>query len=344
MMTSLQRLTDTAAGKPTDRIPVFCNLLDQGARELGMSLKEYYSKGEYVAEGQLRMRERYGYDNVWALFYVGREAELMGCRKIIFANDGAPNVGEMVIKSYDDIRKLQIPDSIEEHPAFEEPLKCLKILNSEVRGKYPICAYLTASMTLPAMLMGIEKWMELLFNGPKEVADELLTKCSEFFQKQIAAYRKAGVDLILYTNAFGSPDFVPMKFFHQRSMPWMKRDLAPGGVEDIAYMCASAGMNPVIDSVYNELNIKAFHLGPLDDVSEASRIIDGRALCIGVINDVKMIDWSKDQVKDEVKRIIEAGKPRGRFMLSTQVMPYAIPDENIKAMMDAAFEFGQFQQ
>jgi len=342
MMTALQRLTITAAGKPTDRIPVFCNLLDQGARELGMSLKEYYSKGEYVAEGQLRMRERFGYDNVWALFYVGREAELMGCRKIIFANDGSPNVGEMVIKSYDDIHKLQIPESIEDHPAFEEPLKCLRILNNEVRGKYPICAYVSASMTLPAMLMGMEKWLELLFSGPEELANELLTKCSDFLKKQIVAYRKAGADLILYTNAFGSLDFVPRKFFQMKSMPWMKRDLAQGGVEDIVYMCAGAALNPVIDAVLNELKIKAFHLGPLEDVAKASRIIDGRAMCIGVLNDIGMIDWSKDQVRNEVKRLIDDGKPGGRFMLSTQVMPYAIPDENIRAMVDAAFEFGKF--
>ena len=67
--------------RPSDRIPVFCNLLDQGARELGLSLEEYYSSGELVAEAQLRMRERYGHDNVWSLFYVGKEAELLGCRR-----------------------------------------------------------------------------------------------------------------------------------------------------------------------------------------------------------------------------------------------------------------------
>ena len=77
-MTPLEILVAAVTGQPAPRIPIFCNLLDQGARELGLSQKAYYANGENVAEGQLRMRARYGYDNVWSLFYVGKEAELLG--------------------------------------------------------------------------------------------------------------------------------------------------------------------------------------------------------------------------------------------------------------------------
>ena len=130
MTTAMQRLVAAINGESADRIPVFCNLIDQGARELGMSLKAYYSKGEYVAEGQLRMLEKYGHDNVWGLFYVGREAELLGCREIIFAENGPPNVEDFVIKSHADIAALQVPEDIGAHPLFEEELKCMRILKT----------------------------------------------------------------------------------------------------------------------------------------------------------------------------------------------------------------------
>jgi len=155
MTTGMERLVAAAEGKTSDRIPVFCNLIDQGAKELGLSLEKYYSRGEYVAEAQLRMREKYGYDNLWSVFYAGKAAELLGCKKIIFAEDGPPNVGEMVIQNYADIGRLRVPEDISAHPAFQEPLKCLRILKKEAGGKYPICAYVTSSMTLPAMLMGM---------------------------------------------------------------------------------------------------------------------------------------------------------------------------------------------
>ena len=72
----MDRLVAAIKGETSDRIPVFCNLIDQGVKELGLdSLHDYYQNGEYVAEAQLKMREKYGYDNVWSLFYVGKEAE-----------------------------------------------------------------------------------------------------------------------------------------------------------------------------------------------------------------------------------------------------------------------------
>ncbi len=83
MITAMDRLAAAIKGEKSDRIPVFCNLFDQGAAELGLSLQEYYSNGEYVAEAQLKMLQKYGHDNVWSLFYVGKEAALLGMQNSI---------------------------------------------------------------------------------------------------------------------------------------------------------------------------------------------------------------------------------------------------------------------
>lgn len=342
MMTGMERLVAAINGTLADRIPVFCNLLDQGAKELGLSLEEYYSSGEHVAEAQLKMRAKYGYDCLWSLFYVGKEAELLGCRKIIFAKDGPPNVGEMVIKKYDDITRLQVPDDITSHPAFAEELKCLRILKAEAGGKYPICAYLTASMTMPAILMGMEKWLQMLMLGPNDLRDELLAKCSDFFQKQAAAYRAAGADVLVYSNPFGSTDVIPLKFFNELSIPWMARDLGPGGTGGIVYYCGSSRFNNVIRAVIERLGIGVFYLSPMDDIAEGKRLVAGRGLTCGVINDIMLLEWSKEEIRAEVKRMIAAGKPGGKFLFGTLVMPYNIPEENIRIMLEAAYEFGRF--
>lgn len=340
-MTPLQILDAAVDGTAAPRIPIFCNMLDHGARELGMSLKEYYARGENVAEGQLKMCERYGYDNVWSLFYVGKEAELLGCRDILYAEDGPPNVADFVIKNYDDIDKLEIPDDITAHPAWGETAKCLNILRNEVGSTHSICAYLTASATLPSILMGMEKWLELLLTGPVDVRDELLRKCSEFFQKEAAAYRAAGANVLIYSNPFGSTSFIGMKRFKEFSMPWMKRDLAPGGVSNIVYYCGMAPFNNVIEQVRGELDIGVYYISPMSDLAEAKAIIGQRALTCGVIDDIKMIHWSEEETRAEVKRLCETGKPGGHFLFGTGVVPLAVPEANIKAMLDAAFEYGR---
>ena len=341
-MNAMERLVAAIHGTPSDRVPVFCNLLDQGAKELGLSLEEYYSSGEHVAEAQIKMRQKYGYDCLWSLFYVGKEAELLGCRKMIYAEDGPPNVGDMVIKDYEDIARLEIPDDLTAHPAFEETRKCLCILKAESGGRIPICAYLTASMTLPAILMGMEKWMHLLMMGPADLRDELLAKCSDFFRKQIAAYRAAGADVLVYSNPFGSTDFIPRKFFDELALPWMERDLAPGGTAGVVYYCGGARLNAVIDSVIERLRLGVFYLSPLDDLAEGKRIIGGRGLTCGVINDIMLLEWSKKEIRAEVQRMMEIGKPGRKFLFGTLVMPYGISEENIRVMLDAAYEYGRY--
>lgn len=342
MITGMDRLAAALNGTPSDRIPVFCNLLDQGAKELGMPLEEFYARGEHVAEAQLSMREKYGHDNVWSLFYVGKEAELLGCRKIKFVKDGPPNVEDFVIRKPEDVAALRVPEDITAHPAFEEELKCLRILRREAGGKYPICAYITATMTLPALLMGMDKWMELLFLGPAAPRDELLEKCHDFFVKEVKAFRDNGADVIVYANPFGSTDIVPMKYFRERSLPWIEKDIRAVGTRGIVYYCGMARLNKVIDLVLERTGIGVYYVSPLDDLSEAKKVIAGRGLCCGVINDIKLADWSKAEIEREVRRLIDAGKPGGKFLFGTGVMPYGIPEANIRTMLEAAYAYGRW--
>ena len=58
--------------------------------------------GEHVAAGQLKLRAQYGYDNVWSLFYVGKEAELLGCKDILFSDDGPPSVSVERLNAFGD--------------------------------------------------------------------------------------------------------------------------------------------------------------------------------------------------------------------------------------------------
>lgn len=339
-MTPLQILAAAINGTPAPRIPIFCNLLEQGPKALGMHAKDYFVNGAKVAEAQLRLLQRYGQDNVWSLHYVGKEAEILGCKGMMFADDGAPNVADFVIKRLDDIANLEVPVDITQHPAWQAVADCMNILRSEVGATHPICAYVTASTTLPSILMGMDKWMELFLLGPFDLRDELLRKCSDFVQRHIAALRAAGANVLVYSTPFGSPYFVNKKMIEKTVLPWMQRDLQGGGTQDLVYYCGTAPFNDVIDMVFAELNLKTFYISPLADLAGAKRLIHTRGLTCGVIDDIKMIHWTPEQTRAEVKRIIDMGKPGGHFLFGTGVMPLSIPEANIVAMMQAAFEYG----
>lgn len=343
MITGMERLTAAINGEKSDRIPVFCNLIDQGARELGLPIKEYFSDGAHVAEAQIRMREKYGFDNVWSLFYVGKEAELLGCDEIIYAADGPPNVGRFIINDFKEIEALTVPDDLTSHPGFEAQKKCLDMLRQEVGGRYPICAYITSTMSLPIMLMGMERWMELLFIGPPDLRELLLEKCFSFFVKEVAAYRHLGADVLVYSNPFGSTDTVPMKYFTDHSLPWIIREVEAVGARDMVYYCGMSRFNRVIDIVIQKTDFRSFYISPLDDLSQAKKIIGTRGLTCGVLNDIKLLDWPEEEIRRQVRQTIEAGTPGGRFLFGTGVMPYNIPEKSIRTMLEAAYEYGGFE-
>jgi uroporphyrinogen decarboxylase len=274
------------------------------------------------------------------LFYVGKEAEFLGCKEVLYSEEGPPNVLDFVIKNREDIYTLKIPENLMDEPSFQETKICLDILKREVKGKYPICVYATASMALPALLMGMDKWFDLLYSDD-EARDVLLEKCLLFFQKEVEAYRTLGADVVLYSNPFGSTDVVPMKTFQSLSLKWMRKEFNLIGVHDVVYYCGMARMGEVIEQIISEFGIKAFYLSPLDDLGKAIKVISGRAFFAGVINDIPLIDWNVEKMTLEIQKILDLGMPEKRFMFGTGLMPFAIPEKSIRFLVDYAVAHGK---
>jgi uroporphyrinogen decarboxylase len=191
--------------------------------------------------------------------------------------------------------------------------------------------------------MGMDRWMELLFLGPPDLTALLLEKCHELYVKEMLAYRAAGADVLVYSNPFGSTDIIPMDFFVKKSLPWIERDIKAVGTDGVVYYCGMAAMGRVIDQVLERTGIGVYYLSPFDDIARGSEIIAGRGLTCGVINDIELIDWSPEQIEHEVGRMIMAGKPCGKFLFGTGVMPRAIPERNIRIMLEAAYRHGSHE-
>ena len=339
MTTALGRLGALLTGGRPDRVPIACNLLEQGARELGVSIKEYYSRGESVAEGQLRLREKYGHDTLMGMFYSALEAEVLGCRNIVYSDAGPPNVGHLVINAPRDIVSLRLPEVMEDHPRFRELSTCLGILKRESAGRWPVLGVVTASFSLPAMLMGIGPWMELFLCGDSLLRDRLLELCSQFCSRQMAALRKAGADLIVYVNPVASATFITAGKFRELALPWVSRDLERHGPEGVIFFNGGGRINPILADL-KHTGIGAYYLNPFDDIAEARAILGPGPLIAGAINDIRLIDWTPQEIDCEVERIMRAGKEGGGFIFGTLLMPFGIPERNIHALMESAIRHG----
>jgi len=171
---------------------------------------------------------------------------------------------------------------------------------------------------------------------------ELLQKCSDFCIKLIKELRETGADGISYSNAVGSADFFSLEQFKDLSLEWIVRDIDAVGPEGITYFNGGGRINPMIDTIIKHTGITTYYINPLDDTAQAKKIIGDRGISSGVINDILLVDWQKEDIYKEVKSIMESGAKDGRFIFGTLVMPYLIPEENIHHLFNAARKYGVY--
>ncbi len=146
-MTSLQRVLTTISHKEPDRVPFFLLLAMQGAKELGLSIKEYFSKAENVVEGQLRLRAKYRHDCIYTFFYAPLEIEAWG-GEVIYYDNGPPNSGIPIINQLDEIEHIKSPN-VKETPCLQNVLKATEMLKSKVGDEAPIIGVVISPFSLP---------------------------------------------------------------------------------------------------------------------------------------------------------------------------------------------------
>ena len=177
--------------------------------------------------------------------------------------------------------------------------------------------------------------------GPESLTEELLTKCSDFCIAHIDALRAAGADLVTYATGVSSSYYLTDSEFERRALPWIRRDLTGSGPGVVP--AQEAGSGKQIGQVHRETGVEIFHLSPEDDIAAAKSACGPDGIVVGPINDIPLLSRSPEEIDLDVGRIMSRGKPGGRFIFGTLVMPMAIPERNIRALVDAAYRHGSYE-
>ena len=127
-MTSLERVLTTLGHREPDRTPLFLLVTMHGAKELGLTIREYFAKAEHVVEGQLRMRAKYRHDCLYNIFYAALEVEAFG-GEVLYVEDGPPNAGMPILRKWEDIDRLEAP-RIQDTPCLQKALRATELLKA----------------------------------------------------------------------------------------------------------------------------------------------------------------------------------------------------------------------
>ncbi len=338
-MTSLQRILTTLGHEEPDYVPILLPLTLHGAKELGLSIREYFSSAENVIEGQLRLRAKFEHDCVVGFFYAPSEVEAWG-GEVVFYDDGPPNSGEPFIKNVEDIANLG-PPRIAESPSLLEALRAIEGLKEAVGGQTLIIGVAIAPFSLPVMQMGFDKYLDLLYERP--ALWEQLMKVNEAFCVEWSnAQLEAGATSIVYFDPVSSPEMIPRDLYLRTGHQVAKRTLPQINGPTVTHF-ASARTLPIIEDVI-ATGTGVIGVSEQDDLTALKEASSGKITLLGNLNAIKMRHWSYEEAEAAVKDVIAKAGPGGGFALCDNhgEIPYQVPDEVLFHIMEAGRKWGRY--
>lgn len=339
MMNSMQRVLTAMGHREPDQVPVFLLTTLHGAKELGLSPREYYGRPEHVVEGQLRLLAKYRSDCVYAFTYAALELEAFG-GQVVFYEDGPPNAAGPVIHRREDIDHLE-PPHVAEDAGLKAALETIHQLKARVGDAVPILGAVVAPFSLPVMQLGFDQYLELLFEDPVRF-EHLMAVNERFCVEWASAQLAAGATAIGYADPVSSTSIVPRKRFLTTGHRVARRTLAgiPGPV---AYHFASGRALALAEDVV-ATGAAAVGVSTMEDLADWKAAVRGRLTVVGNLNAVEMRRWTVAQAETEVKRAISKAGRGGGFVLADNhgEIPWQVPDEVLLAIRDAADRWGRY--
>ncbi|PDV99494.1 uroporphyrinogen decarboxylase family protein [Candidatus Chloroploca asiatica] len=338
-MTSLERVLTTLGHQEPDRVPLFLLVTMHGARELGLSLRDYFAHAEYVAEGQLRMAHKYQNDCLYALFYAALEVEAWG-GEVIFSDDGPANAGEPMIRKPEAIRTLKAP-VVETSPVLGRVLDAIRQMRSRSEEAMPIIGVVIAPFSLPVMQLGFEQYLTWMYEQP-EVVKHLLQINAEFAVAWANAQLEAGATAICYFDPVASTTVVSreqyLDFDHRLSKDVIARIKGP-----VATHVASGRCMPLLDD-FAQTGALAVAVSIEEDLALMKQKVAGRVSLLGNLNGIEMRRWTEAEAEAAVKAAIAAAGRGGGFILADNhgEIPFQVPETTLMVISEAVQRWGRY--
>jgi uroporphyrinogen decarboxylase len=338
-LTSKQRIMMALSHKEPDTVPLILSLTLHGAQELGLSIKEYFSKPENVAEAQVRMRGKYPHDAVTAFFCAAVEVEAWG-GEVVFRDDGPPNSGEPFIANPDRIDSLEIP-RVTEIPCLLKGLRATQLLKERIKEEALITGTVISPFSVPIMQMGFERYVDLLYERPDAV-ERLMRVNEEFCVSWANAQLEAGADAIGYDDPLASPQLIPKEVYMKTGFEVARRCISriKGAV---LYHMASARCLPIVDEL-SRTGAACLGVSAEENLAELKKKCAGKIGVAGNLNGLEMRHWSQEQAEQAVEACIAAAGTGGGFVLTDNhgEIPWQVPFRVVSWISEAARKWGAY--
>jgi uroporphyrinogen decarboxylase len=333
-MNSMQRVASALKGERSGRAPVAPQLFGFTARQAGARIGRYASDGETLARCQLKARERFGTDMLFAVSDVNVEAEAAGC-ELACHEDDYPVISEPALRSSLGIDGLQVPEPRRDG-RMPEMLRAVACMSASVKDTCPIVATVMGPMTLATLLLGAENALFLAHDEPRAFA-AILRRGAEMAKVFGQAQLDAGAHVIMVFDPSAAPTVFPKELFfryEESLISDVQRTMLDSGGR-VAFLHIAADTVPIMEHI-RSTGTRLFSFDQTVGVAEVEEHLPGVCM-IGNINIMTLLEGDPALVKADGDRLLEEFRQRGGLILSSACeVPPAAPSANVFALVRAA--------
>lgn len=338
-MTSMERVLTTLSHKEPDRVPLFLLLTMHGAKELGISIKDYFSKGEYVTEGQIRLQKKYDNDCYYPFFYAPLEIEAFG-GEVIYSEDGPPNTGTPIIKDINKINQIE-PPSIKDSKVLHKVLSAIQKLKEKAEDKIPIIGVAMSPFSLPVMQLGFEKYLDLFLNRP-DLFEKLMKINMEFCVNWANAQLESGATAICYFDPVSSTSMIPRSLYMKTGFEVAKNTISR--IKGATATHFASGKCLDIADLVPQTGTAVVGVSTTEDISILKDKFKNKVTVLGNLNGIEMRRWTTERTNEVIRDTIHKAAPGGGFILSDNhgEIPCQVPDKVLQEISNAVKTYGEY--
>jgi uroporphyrinogen decarboxylase len=334
-------------GKP-DSVPLeIVNACSFLSGWLGFKPYNYYRNPCFMLECQLKFREMFrGYGMIGPDYGISIEPSSFGA-KIVWPDNEPPWALPMINNVND------IPEFI---ASLGEPDPLMSGYTPLMISTYFYMKEIVGELISPPTGMLGPFDIACLLIGTENVmlGMKIYPDCIHMFLKKITNYIKRSMSAraelfqdnldIIYLGE-DNPGFISDKDFKEFVIPYTGLIFKEMSNPDSIKIWHCDGRLEHLIGLLPELGINALSsFDPWTDISVFKNKIGDRICLMGNIDPIKVLSrMTKEEIENEVKRIIDIGKINGGFILSTGgELCNGVPEENVNIFLDAVEKYGKY--
>jgi uroporphyrinogen decarboxylase len=329
-MNSLQRVIATLQGLPVDRKPVTMTLCLYGARLINCPLEQYFIDKDAYCRGQKAVREAFDPDILFGPFAFAQIGAAFGSQVRFFANQ-APNIKRSAIQSIAQLDTLHLPDP-DKNPELRYIEESIASMVTEHGHEVPVAAIFPNPIDLPALIMGLDAWMETVLFDPSGAA-RMLDFITPFFLDFAGRLFNHGIAFMAFPTVFASPSVLPRDMVRQFTLPALQKILAQLQ-KPVVLHHGGAPILQNLDLLRDLPGVAAMAVDYKDDLDQSRAAIGPDLTLLGGLTGPSLDTKSAAEVGAACLKILKNRQQDPHFILYTcgADIPLSTPEENILAI------------